>query len=161
MRVVLAALLFLVLPVGAGINHKIWWTSAEFVRLDLYARYEGVPIEFLIALRKAENGAPGQDYGQKSISREIKVLFPEKEWQMAQSARTLRRAIADFIREKPWTVVAYVTKFGKFDYRGYSLYFRSSLIQSMKVRSWAPEANPDRWAKNVLFLLNKTIKERK
>jgi len=144
---------------NAGLNHRIWWNAAEFIQLEHYADYEGVPIEFLIALRKAENGAPGHDYGQISISSEIKKLFPEPEWQMAQAARTLRRAIDDFIREKPWTVVSYVTKFGKFNYRDFSLYFRTMLIQSMKVRSWAPEANPDQWERNVLFLLNKQLKE--
>ncbi len=152
-RVILAATILMMLgPPHAGTSdytHR--WTKAEFARAKHYAKRHHVPWSILIALRKAENGKT-EAYSQKSISSEIKELDTEKEWQMAQAARTLSRAVISFVRDNPQFVDDYDWKPGEITWEGFLWEYRTKFVDHLAYVGWVPEDDPKTWASNVMIL---------
>lgn len=133
-------------------NFQIRWTEAEFVRLEPFAELQDVPYALLIALRKAENGKASQSYGQISINWEIRKLFDEDLWQMAQGARTLRRAATDFVLSNPQYVVEYNGRNKTWSVRHFLWTYRTKFVDELAVKYWAPEENREQWTRNVNIL---------
>jgi len=132
-------------------NHTIRWTQEEFKTYKPYAKRHHVPYCLLIALRKAENGGTDQEFGQISISSEIKLLDSSKKQQVAQAARTLSRAAIGFIAANPQFVRDYDWK-GKKTWEGFLWTYRTKFVHYLAFVGWAPEDNPRRWGSNVLIL---------
>jgi len=132
-------------------NHEIRWSEEEFQRAKHYAKRYHVSWPLIIALRKAENGKT-KAYGQESISSEIKELDLKEEWQMAQAARTLSRAIISFVRDNPQFVAEYDWKPGEITWEGFLWEYRTRFVDHLAYVGWVPEDDPKTWASNVKFL---------
>lgn len=78
-------------------NSLYTWDDEEWGRLALFTENQGLPLGLMVALRKIENGPVTYAYGQISISSEIKVLYDEEDWQMAQGCRTARRILLQYL----------------------------------------------------------------
>lgn len=144
---------------GRTRNYTIRWTQEEFKRLKPYAERHHVPHRLLVALRKAENGGAGQEYGQISINWEIRELDPKEDWQKAQAARTLSRAVIDFVARNPEFVEKYDWK-GQKTWEGFLWEYRSKFVHYLAFVGWAPEENPQRWESNVKSLWEKEERNR-
>jgi len=139
---------------GRTKDHKIRWTQEEFKGIAPYAKRHHVPYCLLVALRKAENGGPGKEYGQISISSEIKALDPKEEWQLSQASRTLSRAVIDFIARNPQFVKEYNWN-GEKTWEGFLWAYRTKFVHYLAFVGWAPEDNPKRWEFTVKQLWEK------
>ena len=146
-----ATTLFLLGAKDATFNHSIQWSEEEFKTYKPYAKRYHIPHCLLIALRKAENGGVDKEFGQISISSEIKLLDSSKKQQVAQAARTLSWAVIGFVAANPGFVRQYNWKPDEKTWEGYLWEYRTRFVNYLAFVGWAPEDNPKRWAANVLY----------
>lgn len=139
---------------GRTKNFRIRWTPEEFKGIKPYAKRHHVPYCLLVALRKAENGGPDKEYGQISISSEIKALDPKEDWQLSQASRTLSRAVIDFIARNPQFVKEYDWN-GEKTWEGFLWTYRTKFVHYLAFVGWAPEDNPKGWEFTVKQLWEK------
>lgn len=124
-------------------------------KVELYADYLDVPYSLVWACYMAEQGVDGYNHGQRRISGEITVLFPQ-DMQLAQSCRTLRNSKRAFIKLYPEAYAQFKGNDAEF----LEKYITKFVIYLRDV-GWNPAGNKVAWQKNVMFFYKKYKKDKK
>jgi hypothetical protein len=116
----------------------------DILRVRQHSEFSDLPFALMLACWKAEQGVPGYEWGQRRISWEIPLMFPE-DVQMAQAARTLRNAKRQFVKLHP----DWYASFKGSDAEFLETYI-TRFVEFLRDEGWGPEADAETWGKNVL-----------
>ena len=135
------------------------WTDREWEDLAVFAEANDLPIGLMVALRKAENGAPDYAYGQISVSSEIKALYDPEFWQMAQACRTARRIFLGYTVHRHYLWGAFhVERPADKRIKAFLRMYRRDFLE-FAAKTWAHPKDKEQWALNVRLLWNQWDKE--
>ena len=126
--------------------------------LFIWAELYDVPLAFLKAVARTENGVKGYEMGQRSIHPVIRLVFRPDEVQSVQAARTLNRFAFAFLLEHPELGEHYLAHLGKrMPVCGdFVMMYHTRFVECLKLH-W-PDAKKDNvkdWAKNMDFFVRK------
>ena len=135
------------------------WTDEEWLDLAIFSEANDLPVGLMVALRKAENGAPDYAYGQISVSSEIKALYDPEFWQMAQACRTARRILLDYTVHRHYLWGSFcVERPADKRIKEFLKMYRRDFLQ-FAAKRWAHPNDKEQWARNVRLLWNQWDKE--